>query len=46
MVKIFDYQLTSKGKYCSNHGRLLIYVHNDYYWEPIILKKAQLDGNN
>ena len=30
LLKLPEYQLISKGKYCSNHGGLLIYVHNDY----------------
>ena len=37
-TKLFE-QLISKGKYCSNHGGLLIYVHNDYLWEPITIKE-------
>ena len=34
LIELSEYQLISKGKYCSNHGGLLIYVHNDYLWEP------------
>ena len=40
-VQLFElpsYQLVSKRKYCSNHGGLLgllIYVHNDFLWEPL-----------
>ena len=40
MFELPDYQLISKGKYCSNHGGLLMYVHNDYYWEPITIKEG------
>ena len=41
-----EYQLISKGKYCSNHGGLLIYVHNDYLWEPIIIKEQTTGWEN
>ena len=30
-----NYQLISRGKYCSNHGGLITYVHNNYNWEPL-----------
>ena len=33
-----NYQLISRGKYCSNHGGLITYVHNDYNWEPLNVK--------
>ena len=32
-----NYQLVAKGKYCSNHGGLITYVHKDFYWENIAL---------
>ena len=39
LFELSEHQLISKGKYCSNHGGLLIYVHNDYLWEPITIKE-------
>ena len=39
MFELPDYQLIAKGKYYSNHGGLLLYVHNDYSWEPITIKE-------
>ena len=33
------YQLVSKGKYCSNPGGLLTYVHNDFLWVPLEIKE-------
>ena len=48
-TKIFelpDYQLISKGKYYSNHEGLLIYVHNDYYCEPITIKEGTTGWEN
>ena len=41
-VQLFElpsYQLVSKEKYCSNHGGLLIYVHNDFLWEPLRIRE-------
>ena len=35
LFELHSYRLVSKGKYCSNHGGLLIYVHNDFLWEPL-----------
>ena len=29
--------MVAKGKYCSNHGGLLTYVHKDFYWENIAI---------
>ena len=46
MFELPDYQLISKGKYCSNHGGLLMYVHNDYYWEPITIKEGTTGWEN
>ena len=46
MFELPDYQLISKGKYCSNHGGLLIYVHNDYYCEPITIKEDTIGWKN
>ena len=33
-----NYQLISRGKYCSNHGGLITYIHNDFNWEPVSMK--------
>ena len=46
MFELPDYQLISKGKYCSNHGGLLIYVHNDYYCEPLTIKEGTTGWEN
>ena len=46
MFELPDYQLISKGKYCSNHGGLLIYVHNDYYCEPITITEDTIGWEN
>ena len=46
MFELPDYQLISKGKYWSKHGRLLMYVHNDYYWEPITIKEGTTGWEN
>ena len=40
MFELPDFQLISRGKYCSNHGGLLVYVHNDYYSEPLTIKEG------
>ena len=37
LFDIPNYQLVAKGKYCSNHGGLLTYVHKDFYWENIAI---------
>ena len=37
-TSLFDlpnYQLISRSKYCSNHGGLITYIHNDFNWEPV-----------
>ena len=39
LFELPDYQLIAKGKYCSNHGGLPLYVHNDYSWEHITIKE-------
>ena len=49
MFELPDYQLISKGKYCSNHGWLfiyVIYVHNDYNCEPIKIKEDTIGWEN
>ena len=48
-TKLFElsgYQLISKGKYCSNYGGLLMYVHNDYLWEHITIKEQTTGWEN
>ena len=48
-VQLFElpsYQLVSKGKYCSNHGGLLIYVHNDFLWEPLDIRENTTGWEN
>ena len=46
LLELPEYQLISKGKYCSNHGGLLIYVHNDYLWAPIIIREQTTGWEN
>ena len=41
-----NYQLISRGKYCSNHGGLITYVHNDYNWEPVNAKDQTTGWEN
>ena len=41
-----NYQLISRGKYCSNHGGLITYVHNDYNWEPLNVKDQTTGWKN
>ena len=41
-----NYQLISRGKYCSNHGGLITYVHNDYNWEPLNVKDQTTGWEN
>ena len=43
MLELPEYQLISKGKYCSNQGGFLIYVHNDL---PIIIKEQTTGWEN
>ena len=37
MFHISDYTISAKGKYISQHGGLLTYVHNSYIYEDIII---------
>ena len=46
MFEFSDYQLISKGKYCSNHEGLLIYAHSDYYCEPSTIKEGTTGWEN
>ena len=46
LFKLHSYQLVSKGKYCSNHGGLLIYVHNDFLWEPLDIRESTTGWEN
>ena len=46
MFELPDYQLIAKGKYYSNHRGLLLYVHNDYSWEPITIKEDTTGWEN
>ena len=39
MFELPNYQLISRGKYCSNHGGLFTYVHDDFHWEPMEIKE-------
>ena len=41
-----NYQLISRGKYCSNHGGLITYVHNDYNWEHLNVKDQTTGWEN
>ena len=41
-----NYQLISRGKYCSNHGGLITYVHKDYNWEPLNVKDQTTGWEN
>ena len=46
LFELHSYQLVSKGKYCSNHGGLLIYVHNDFLWEPLDIRESTTGWEN
>ena len=35
LSQLDNYNLISKGKYCSGHGGLMIYLHNDFEYEPL-----------
>ena len=40
-TSLFDlpnYELISRGKYCSNHGGLITYIHNDFNWQPVSIE--------
>ena len=41
-----NYQLISRGKYCSNHGGLITYIHNDFNWEPVSIKDQTTGWEN
>ena len=41
-----NYQLIFRGKYCSNHGGLITYVHNSYNWEPLNVKDQTTGWEN
>ena len=41
-----NYQLISRGKYCSNHGGLITYAHNNYNWEPLNVKDQTTGWEN
>ena len=41
-----NYQLITKGKYCSGHGGLFTYVHNDFQCEIMKLKEITTDWEN
>ena len=48
-TSLFDlpnYQLISRGKYCSNHGGLITYIHNDFNWEPVSIKDQTTGWEN
>ena len=36
LIQIDNYTLISKGKTCSTHGGLLIYLHNTYHYKTIL----------
>ena len=40
-----DYQLISKGRYCSNAGRLIIYIHNDFNFEHVDISSEISDND-
>ena len=46
LFELHSYQLVSKGKYCSNHGGLLIYVNNDFLWEPLDIRENTTGWEN
>ena len=46
VFKLPNYQLITKGKYCSGHGGLFTYVHNDFQCEIIKLKEITTDWEN
>ena len=41
-----NYQLISRGKYCSNHGGLITYVRNDDNWEHLNVKDQTTGWEN
>ena len=46
MFELPNYQLISRGKYCSNHGGLFTYVHDDFHWEPMEIKEYSSGWEN
>ena len=40
-----DYQLISKGRYCSNAGRLIIYIHNDFNCKHVDISSEISDSD-
>ena len=48
-TSLFDlpnYQLISRGKYCSNHGGLITYIQYDFNWEPVSIKDQTTGWEN
>ena len=48
-TSLFDlpnYQLILRSKYCSNHGGLITYIHNDFNWEPVSIKDQTTGWEN
>ena len=48
-TSLFDlpnYQLILRSKYCSNHGGLITYMHNDFNWEPVSIKDQTTGWEN
>ena len=41
LYKIQNYSCISKGKYCSQHGGLVIYLHQNYNFEVLITEKSK-----
>ena len=46
MFELPNYQLISRGKYCSNHGGLFTYVHDDFHWETMEIKEYSSGWEN
>ena len=40
-----DYQLISKGRYCSNAGGLIIYIHNDVNFKHVDISSEISDSD-
>ena len=40
-----DYQLISKGRYCSNAGGLIIYIHNDFNFKHVDISSEMSDSD-
>ena len=43
--EINDYQLISTGKYCSNAGGLIIYIHNDFNFKHVDISSKISDSD-